>query len=507
MKKIFFLAALCFTALFAQDYSTHNVNRPYTLRTMEYSPLLNRFHDMTAGSAPQTFFYPQIDSSFRQKKDTSSWLFWHAEDGRSKLNISPMLAWDVRGGKQFGDTINGYEFGMHMSGYIDSVEFWLDARIFSEGRAQKDHSKWSSWDREFIEKQGNKPNQGDGLLKEVDYSSYARYRGHIAMRMGWAVLGFARDAQHWGPGYYNNLSLNQASVPYNQVSLTTKIGPLSVVSLYADLDPAGKCDGRHCTSTSSMGKEVSRNLYGHRYEFEFGNLTLGISELQVVYDLNHYWLFVPIVPLFMEKGNYSEDHNSGSVALDFSYRFPIGLRLYSEFFLGDMESPMSLIRNDNIEAKWAWMAGAEYAGSFGSWRAGSIAEYSRIEPYIYTHFDPYTAQFAHLNYPIGSQAGAHSLSIDWLVYARHAKHLQVQLKQGWFWKGECASDLNFPTPRVDHHSTGKYEGCEERYFLDGAKMQYSLTPAIAYMGRHFAVSTEYTFFDRNAFVARVMALW
>jgi hypothetical protein len=108
-----------------------------------------------------------------------------------------MLAWDIRGGKTrggeaFRDTITGYEFGVNLSGYIDSVEFWLDARIFSEGHANKNGKSWVSWDREFLETQGHRDIPGDDVL----YSSYARYRGHIAMRMGWAVLDFARDAQH-----------------------------------------------------------------------------------------------------------------------------------------------------------------------------------------------------------------------------------------------------------------------------------------------------------------------
>jgi hypothetical protein len=497
-RKILLLLIFCLAKSFAQSYSTYNVDRPYTLRYLNHSPLLYHYHDITIGTVPQFFFYPRIDSSFRQNRDSSSLLFWYSQTGNAGLNIKPVLAWDIRGGKLLGDTIMSYEGGMHLSGYIDSVEFWLDARMFSEGHSA---NKSKSWDREFLENQGNKPNQGSGALKEIKYSSYTRYRGHFAMRMGWAVLDFGRDAQHWGPGYYNNLSLNQASVPYNQITLSTKIGPLSVISLYGDLDPGGKCTIQdRCTATNSMGKEVSRNLYGHRYEFEFNNLTFGISELQVVYDLNHYWLFVPIVPLFAEKGNYSEDHNSGSIAFDFSYRFPIGFRLYTEFFLGDMESPQSLIRNDNIEAKWAWMAGIEYAGNFGAWKAGSLAEYARVEPDVYTHFEPYTAQFAHLNYPIGNQGGPNSQTIDWLIYARYAKHFQIQLKQGWFWKGNDGADLNFPTPRADHHSTAKH-------FLDGAKMQYTLMPAIAYIAKHYAISTEYSFFDNNAFCSRVMFSW
>jgi hypothetical protein len=394
------------------------------------------------------------------------------------------LAFDVHGGKHFADTIMSYEGGLFLSGYIDSVEFWLDTRIFSESRSGKDSKKWKAWDREFFDTQGNKEG-----LDDASYSSYSRYRGHIAMRMGWAVLDFARDAQHWGPGYFNNLTLNQNSVPYNQIILSTKIGPLSVLSLYGDLDP-----GEY-----SVNKKDTRSLYGHRYELDLGNLTLGLSELTIVSNMSHHWLFVPIVPLFAEKGNYSEDNNNGSISLDFSYRFPMNFRIYSELFLDDLESPSTLIKNEHVHAKWAWMAGLEYARDFGAWQAGSLAEYARVEPYVYTHFENSAAQIAHLGYPIGNQAGPNSQTISWLVYAKHAKHFQTQLKQEWFWKGtDKGSELDHPTPYNQDVIT--------KTFLDGAKMQYSLTPAISYIGKHYAISIEYTFLDRNAFCSRFMFL-
>ena len=472
-QKFCFLIAFSFIEVIAQNYPTYGVERPYTLRMLDFSPLLYRFHDITIGDAEQFFYYPQINPNFR--------------NNAAMIEVSPILAFDLRGGEHLGDTINGLEGGLFVRGYKDSMEFWLDARIFSERHSAK---VAKSWDREFLENQGDKPNQGGGALKEVKYSSYARYRGHFTLRLGFANLDFARDVQHWGPGYYSNLTLNQAAVPYNQVILSTKIGPLSVVSLYADLD-AGE---------NSMQKDASRNLYGHRYELELGNLMLGLSEITVIYDLNQPWLFVPIVPLFAEKGNFSEDNNNGAIAFDFSYRFPLGLRVYSEFFLDDMESPASLIRNDNIEAKWAWMAGLEYATDFLGWKFGSLAEYTRIEPYVYTHFKPYTAQIAHLNYPIGSQAGPNSQNIDWLIYAKHAKHFQTQLKQELSWKGRDGGSIDSLTPENDHFSTPKK-------FLDGAKMNYSLTPALSYMSNLYAISAEYTFFDKNAFCLRAMVLW
>ena len=45
----------------------------------------------------------------------------------------------------------------------------------------------------------------------------------------------------------------------------------------------------------------------------------------------------------MEKGNYSEDSNNGSLSFDFNYRLYRSLRVYTEFFLDDMESPVSLV--------------------------------------------------------------------------------------------------------------------------------------------------------------------
>ncbi|GHV14041.1 hypothetical protein AGMMS49938_09500 [Fibrobacterales bacterium] len=493
------VVTLSLFAIFA-NAQTYNVSKPYTLRGLEYSPLLYHYHDITAGNANASFFYPQMDSSFRSTANDDALLNYRSANNSAFLALSPIIAFDLRGGNALGDTIKSYEGGLFLRGYKDSIEFWLDARIFSEGHSA-DNPK--SWDREFLENQGNK-----GIEGETKYSSYARYRGHFTIRLGWAVLDFARDAAHWGPGYYNNLSLNQNSVPFNQITLTTKIGPLSVISLYGDL--------RVSENSMSTANVASRNVYGHRYELELGNTTIGINELTVLYDLNKPFLFIPIVPLFMEKGQYSEDRNNGTLSLDLNVNLPLGFRTYGEFLLDDMESPTSLIRNDNIEAKWAFMAGAAWAGDFetsaGKFKVGTLAEYARIEPYTFSHFHPYTAQVAHLGYPLGSQAGANSQTVDWVVYARRNTPFQMQVKQQWAWKGsDYGSAINDTTPTRDHFKTEKNFLCaetdENNNCLRRAKMKYALTPAISYQSTHYAISTEYSFFSQNAFCARFMMMW
>jgi len=466
LKKILPLLALCFAGTFAQD-------RPYTLRTTDYSPLLYQHHDITVGDTTKS------------RPTGRPLMYWSAADNSTMLSISPLLAFDMRGGDDLGDTIQGYEGGLFIRGHKDSVDFWLDARMFTE-RHSADPPR--SWDREFLENQGNKDIKG-----EVKYSSYSRYRGNLNIRMGFGNLGFARDVPHWGPGYFHNLSLNRNAVPFNQMTFSSEIGPLRVMSLYGDL--------RIDSFSMSTANLKSRNLYAHRYELNFGNTQIGINEITVLYDLNKPWLFVPIVPLFIEKGNYTEDNNNGTLSVDFSQRLPFGFRVYSEFLLDDMESPTSLIRNDNIEAKWAWMAGLSYAKNLGDFKMGSLAEYARVEPYVYSHFYPNTAQIAHLGYPIGAPNGPNSQTINWLLYAKRKETFQFQIGQEWAWKGtNHGSAINDTTPTIGHFE-------KEKHFLKGAKMKYSLTPAISYGTSHYAISTEYSFFGKSAFCSRVMLLW
>ena len=533
-KKFPFLSCVLFLAGVSSSFAALPViesEHTFNLRTLETAPMLFEYHRQTTGNERQYFTYPRRDTTFRKnftKTEGNALLYFDNVRGAGILgngmqlkceagdsacaakaaaleNVIPRVAIaasivggiDYRGGeyindvdhkagrtagKAAGDTIwPGIDGGLYVRGFVDSVDFVLDARIYSEGHSAK---RPRSYDREFLEVQNDEKKSG------ADYSSYARYRTHFAFNYDWLRLDFGRDVMHWGPGYYNNLSLNQFAVPYNMMSLDLMIGPLRVMSFYADL--------RVFPSFDMANKDNTRNLFGHRYELAVGNATIGISELTILYDNMKPWLFVPTAPLFMEKGNFSENSNNGSLSFDFNYRLFNTVRLYTEFFLDDMDSPISLIRNDNIEAKWAWMVGFQAGHDFyykgHKIETGTIFEYARVEPYVYTHFKQNTAQMAHLCYPLGNQGGPNSRTIDWNLFARLDGHIFASVRQTWFWKGtDYGSSVNDTTP--DAHNLKK------KSFLHGAKLQYSLTPAISYEGSRFSFMGELTFIDdRKAYI-------
>jgi len=533
-KLLPFLSCVLFFASISESLAASPVIEPEhsrNLRTLETAPMLFEYHRQTVGDEAQYFTYPRRDTSFRKnftKTEKNALLYFDNLRGAGVLGYGldykcetgdsacaaraltlktsiPRVAVaasivggiDYRGGeyindidhkalgtgKATGDTIwPGIDGGLYVRGYVDSVDFVLDARIYSEGHSAKNPR---SYDREFVEIQNEQKKSG------ADYVSYARYRTHFAFNYDWLRLDFGRDVMHWGPGYYNNLSLNQFAVPYNMLSLDLMIGPLRVMSFYADLRVFSN-------SMSMSNKDNTRNLFGHRYELAVGNATFGISELTILYDNMKPWLFVPTAPLFMEKGNFSENSNNGSISFDFNYRLFNTVRLYTEFFLDDMDSPISLIRNDNIEAKWAWMAGFQAGHDFyykgHKIEAGTIFEYARVEPYVYSHFQKNTAQMAHLGYPIGNQGGPNSRTIDWNLFARLDGHIFASVRQTWFWKGtDYGSAVNDTTPGGHN--------LKQKKFLSGAKLQYSLTPAISYDGQRFSFMGELTLIDdRKAYI-------
>lgn len=492
------------------------------LRTLETVPMLFEYHRQTIGNGPQYFTYPRRDTTFRKnftKTESNALLYFDnvrgagilgnglqvkcdagdsaclakaiaIENAIPRVGIATSIVGgiDYRGGETLGDTIwPGIDGGIYLRGFADSLDFVLDARIYSEGHSAKNPK---SFDREFLEVQKEENNAG------VEYTSYARYRTHFAFNYDWLRLDFGRDVMHWGPGYYNNLTLNQFAIPYNMLSLDLMIGPLRVMSFYADL--------RIFKSMSASNKDNTRNLFGHRYELAVGNATFGVSELTVLYDDMKPWLFVPTAPLFMEKGNYSEPSNNGSISFDINYRLFNGLRIYTEFFLDDMESPISLIKNDNVEAKWAWMAGFQAGHDFyhkgHKIEVGTIFEYARVEPYVYTHFKKNSAQIAHLGYPLGNQGGPNSRTIDWNIFARLDSHIFASVRQTWFWKGtDYGSSVNDSTPSNHLHIHKK--------FLYGSKLQYSLTPAISYEGQRFSFLGELTLIDDRKAYLRAGFKW
>ncbi len=496
MKALFAVLALA-TVVFAEIGSSPVIGseRTRNLRGLEYAPMLLEYHRQTVGEGRHFFTYPRRDTTFRKnfyKNHKNSMAFFESDSNSSHkfaIAVSPILGIEYKSSTVIGDTIwPAIDGGLFVRGYADSLDFDLDARIYSEGHAAK---KPKSYDYEVFDVQSK--DQGDG---GIDYVSFARYRAHLALNYAWARLQFARDVLHWGPGYYNNLSLNQFALPYNMLSLDLTFGPLRIYSVYADLR----------VNSWSYSKENlnERNFYAHRYEVALEHVTFGISELQILYNENKPWLFVPVAPLFIEKGNYTERVNNGAVAFDFNVQLFKKARVYGEFFLDDMESPYAVFENRYSNNRWAAMLGVQVAHDMEVkgklLQLGTIAEIARVEPFTYCHYDTAQAQIAHLGRPLGNPNGPNSLAIDWTVYSRLLwspwTDIFLGIHNKWLWKGvDYGSNINDPYKTL------------RKKFIEKAPLQYTISPSLSYNGQYASFELELIFGKNRGFFVNNTFHW
>lgn len=435
----------------------HNRN----LWHLDNMAMLFDYHRKTVGENRLFFTYPRRNSEFVR-------VFAVAEKGSLVYYANSLTSLKVL--RDFGIavspvfsvayrdyTLDGTEFfrtdaGLYVRGYADSLDFDLDVRAYS----------------------------GESSLDNTE--RYALYRGHLGFNYAWIRASIARDVLHWGPGYYNNLAFNQDALPYNMVNLDITLGSLHIFSAYADL-------------YESDGKKINkRNLYAHRYEVAIDNLTVGVTEIQVLYSENKPWLFTPVVPLFIEKGNYTEQVNNGAISFDINYCLFHLARFYGEFFLDDMASPVALYENEYSNNRWAGMLGVQIAQDVYVGRRllqlGSLLEIARVEPYTYCHFKDAPALMAHQGLPLGNPNGPNSLAIDWTIYGKLGlgglTYLFAGLHNKWLWKGsDNGSNIDDP------YRT------ERKRFINDAPLKYSLTPMITYRSEYFSISGEYSFFGEK----------
>lgn len=501
------LPLILFFALFvpaAYAAPVVGAERTRNLRQLDYAPMLMEYHGHTVGDSRQFFTYPRRNYDFIRnfEKTEGNALVYYADSigsgdkaHRFAFAASPLLGLDYRGGETLGDTIwPGIDGGLYLRGYADSIDFDLDARIYAENHSARIAQ---SYDGEIFDVQTEEGNAG------ADYVSYSRYRAHLGFNYAFARLQLARDVLHWGPGFYNNLTLNQFALPYNMLTLDLTFGLLRVYSAYADLRID---DWEGIRKKMGIIDLSDRKMYAHRYELSLINhkLLIGMSEIQMIYNEQNVLLFVPVIPLFMEKSNYSERANNGALAFDINYLFLDAIRLYGEFFLDDMESPVALYENEYSNNRWAAMLGIHAAHDFTlgkRWvKAGAIAEVARVEPYTYCHYDTAQAQIANLGYPLGTPNGPNSLSVDWTLYGSlfvdEWQSVFVGIRNQWLWKGnDLGSDIDDPYKTV------------RKRFIHNAAMHYNATPSISYRGRYVSFTGEFTLGNDPAVYLRTMIMF
>lgn len=203
-------------------------------------------------------------------------------------------------------------------------------------------------------------------------------------------IEFGRDEAQWGPGMQGNLMLSKREAYFDMLRLQLQFKRFRFTSIQGKLNHTGS----------------PKFLAAHRLEINvLPWLHIAASEL-VIYgnrDIEPMYLN-PLMPYHVAE-HHLGDLDNNTMAFDMTV-FPIRMhKLYLEFFLDDYttsENPFTYYGN-----KWALLTGWHWMEPFGIHNLDYQIEYTRIEPYVYTHNDSINI-YEEYSRPIGHWLGPNS---------------------------------------------------------------------------------------------------
>lgn len=253
--------------------------------------------------------------------------------------------------------------------------------------------------RDNLEKGRGPYNGGDRDKLYSDHAAYVTLQGGnaayydltravMSARFGKLRLNFGRGDNLWGSSESGGLLLSDNPPPCDYLSMRYDAGKFlrfSYVSGWLHAYP----EIYQSADTTSAGRirkiSAAKHFSAHRLEIYPSDwVEIGIMEA-VVYGERG------LEPSYLNPFNlyFSAEHNLGDMdnvawGADLKIRPAAGVSLYGELFIDDMKT--GELGTDFIGNKFAYLGGVKLAGPGPMNDFDFNLEYSRLDPFVYTHF-------------------------------------------------------------------------------------------------------------------------
>ena len=306
-------------------------------------------------------------------------LFQHRGTGYS-IEVNPLLYWDFLADSS-GETISRRTSGLHLeAGLGEHFGCSFDFRDTQEG--------------------GRGPyNTGERYKLYQDRAAYITLDGddvcyyditRATISAGWnrLWLNFGRGDNRWGPGRFGALMLSDNPPPFDFLSARYDIADfLRFAYLMGSLHPYPEVYSSIDTTISGQERRIIAGKYlaAHRLEiYPCRGVEIGLAE-SVIYGERG------LEPAYLNPLNlyFSAEHNLGDMdnvawSGDAKLNLIPGITFYGELFIDDMKTRE--LGTSYYSNKFAWTTGAFIVDPLKFRNSDFTIEYSRIEPFVYTHF-------------------------------------------------------------------------------------------------------------------------
>lgn len=367
-----------------------------------------------------------------------------------------------------------------LSGFLGGMSYNSEVDVWTEFQ---NANYWKS--------NGYQPYQGNpyNLLGGKDSSKIRAsdmFRGGVSWDFGPSKWDFGVDHLKVGPSHKNPLFMNFSKSPVAFARVNLLFPWFSYT---------------HGAGALQTLRTESRYLMYHRFEVPLAKqkIKVGFNE-SIVYgttpdakrekivskdplEKQYYSLertfqptyLIPFLPFaFME--HFNGDLDNKQVSLDIDVKIPQNFNWYFEFFLDDMTSPVTLFSN-NFHNKWAYTVGGAWYGNVNGKNLTVSTEYTRIMPWVYTHFRGSSHRYEHYGSSMGADLGPNSdmvwTNVDFQLNSVHKLNLSFSNKRrNHEQRGGSISDVFISKNTIDESrdssgNTTLVQDSDTRKFLEG----------------------------------------
>ena len=308
--------------------------------------------------------------------------------------------------------------------------------------------------------------QGSPVVLSGSNAYSDRATAYFIWEKPWLRFEIGRDEMAWGPGYHSGLSLSGNVPPADLIKLRTRFNRFAFTSVHMFLN-------------NSLG---SKYLAGHRLDVELiRGLQVGATETVVYGDRDLELDYLNPLMLYHVAEHHLGDKDNNTMSVDFVLdRFP-GMKIYGEWFIDDMTSAESL--TGYFGNKFAFLTGIYLAGPLHIPDLDIRLEYSRVEPFVYSHKDSINI-YSHYDKSIGHWLGSNADDLYFLAGYQFNRDVRAELTVERIRKGTGALST------VDRPASGYHKeflgGTVENKNLFGVKL-------IDQIRRDLFISVSYTY--------------
>jgi hypothetical protein len=219
-----------------------------------------------------------------------------------------------------------------------------------------------------------------GTIRFIDEKYFDSFEGYLRYESeNHAVaLTFGRDNFEMGNGYIDKLFISNNIPPFDFARIDLKYKAFKYTFFYGNI------------KGDSLGIPLaSKNIVGHRLDVKFSNsFRLGLYESIIISNAPISFTYINPISLLTSAdfSSKNEKYNNALMGIDFEIKPVKNIGMQFSLLIDDLNfstlTKKDVSGNDN---KFAYQGGLIYIEPFGINDLTAIVEYTRIDPFVYSH--------------------------------------------------------------------------------------------------------------------------